>query len=178
MNKTTQPEPSPAYIGPTSTEFGLQDVLSLPYGEDVAVDSEKHSSNCANLDLNGMMRLIDTYDEAVNSLYPFVDVKGLREFARDAYERPGFKHAMGLDHSTGSSIDWTTSRDVQVLKLVLATGAVACEGEGLEELGMRLADSVEDAMGTRLKVFQIDLKEIMVFTILVWLRHRDTVVGH
>lgn len=120
------------------------------------------------LTIEEISRLIDVYDESVGAMYPFVDIEGLKRFAADAYQDPNFRSALQVGGPIDHGIDsqWSATRDVQVIKLVLATALVAERGAS-NRLGVQLADSVENAMGRRIKVFQIDLKEVMIFTILV-----------
>jgi hypothetical protein len=67
---------------------------------------------------------------------------------------------------TASDQDWFSARDVQVLKILLAT-ALLVESHGRSERAAQLADSVEDRFASRLKIAEVDMKEILILTLLV-----------
>jgi hypothetical protein len=53
-----------------------------------------------------------------------------------------------------------------VLIILLAT-ALLVESHGRSELAAQLADCVEDRFASRLKVAQVDMKEILILVLLV-----------
>lgn len=183
QEETAHREASPAYIGPTSAEFGLHDVLSaiIPsdrVGHEDDSDSipgdatlSKSSPKKTNiedqtlLDLNRILDLIDAYDDSVGILYPFLDVSALKAFATKAFRNHVLRDSMLLKASnSATTLAWSVQRDIEVVKLVIATALVAEDDSS--RLGLRLVDSVEHTIALRIKIVQVDLKEVMIFIIL------------
>jgi hypothetical protein len=170
---------SPSYIGPTSAEFGLTARQQQPEGFDssddlvsTAVQSPAgplgdHISCGDPLGCLGSaeaLRLVDVYENTVWLMYPCVDLESVR-----AYIAEYFRDKDGLGSSSPATLDqeWFFARDIEVLKILLATALLA-ESHGRSERAALLADSVEDRFATRLKVPEVDMKELLILTLLVF----------
>lgn len=176
-------EASPAYIGPTSNEYGLQDAIVAIRATDTNSIQQDLQGNVARQDsvfphhsgsrqvaeertelgVKMVLDLIDAYDDSVGILCPFLDVISQKEFARKAMRNNKLCDRVNL--RTSSPLSCTSHRDVEILKMVLATVLIA--KDDWSNMGLRLADSVETTMGLRLKVHEVDLKEIMILVLLV-----------
>ena len=183
-SKNPDTEESQAYIGPTSGAFRLQDVLStIPMDpitrenateNSMAIDAAGSTGTCstpvpkamaiAELAINRVLCLIEFYEKAIGVIYPFIDTASLKIFARRVYQDPESR-ALVISTRPDLQLEWSSTRDIQVLKLVLATALVA-EGGDSGRLGKRLAEIVIKNFGSRLDVFDIDLKEILIVTLI------------
>lgn len=170
---------SPSYIGPTSAEFGLtarqrqpedfdsgDDLVSTavqspaaPLGDDISSDDPLGCLGSAEA-----LRLVDVYENTVGLMYPCVDLESVRTYIADY-----FRDKDGVESSLPATLDqeWFFARDVEVLKILLATALLA-ESHGRSERAALLADSVEDRFATRLKVPEVDMKELLILTLLVF----------
>lgn len=189
---------SPSYVGPTSSEFGLNvpnddapdmdetENLELvqpsssnsPYAPPVAPEEQSkrihisRSNPLLSLDETDALRLVDVYEEAVGMMYPVVDLKSIREYIVDYYSQHSNDAAGHLSPPQSGNEDWWFSaRDTEVLKLVLALGLIS-ESPGQSELGNILAASAEDTFATtRTQVPEVDMKELIILTLVVSLLH-------
>lgn len=185
---------SPSYVGPTSSEFGLNvpndDVPDMdetetsdrvqpsssnsPYVPPVAPEERRkrtdisRSNPLLSLDETDALRLVDIYDEAVGTMYPVVDLKSIREYIVDYYSQHSNDAAGHMSPPQSGNEDWWFSaRDTEVLKLVLALGLIS-ESPGQSELGNILAASAEDTFArTRTQVPEVDMKELIILTLVV-----------
>lgn len=176
---------SPPYVGPTSAEFGLrprrpsgipasdneadEDMpLSTPTRSPTPEGEAPHSGRCFSLGLDDALRLVQVYEDLVGVMYPCVDIDSVRGYVHEYYR----SHDTILTDATDSldkgstDQDWFFARDIQVLKLILATALLA-ESHGRSEAAAQLADSVEDRFASRFKVAEVDMKEILIMTLLV-----------
>lgn len=185
---------SPSYVGPTSSEFGLNftnddapDIdetetseivqpssSNSPYAPLVAREEQRQRTDISrsnpllSLDESDALRLVDIYDEAVGAMYPVVDLKSIREYIVDYYSQHSNDAAGHMSPPQSGNEDWWFSaRDTEVLKLVLALGLIS-ESPGQSELGNILAASAEDTFATtRTQVPEVDMKELIILTLVV-----------
>lgn len=184
---------SPTYVGPTSAEFGLsgaQRSVSQEAGNKTVVDDQGEDINLSTtapspVPLEGgespmehplrtlgedeVLRLVQVYEDTVGVMYPCVDLDGVRAYALEycrARDLVTESTSSPLSPQAASDEDWFSARDVQVLKILLAT-ALLVESHGRSERAARLADSVEDRFASRLKIAEVDMKEILILTLLV-----------
>ncbi|KAI9044829.1 transcription factor domain-containing protein [Aspergillus affinis] len=175
---------SPSYVGPTSAEFGLtarQKSVDDSDGDELAStaaaspappsDTEAMSADSLGcLGLTEALRLVTVYENTVGLMYPCVDLDSVRVYVAEYYRtegRPGPTSPVTMDQ------DWFFARDVEVLKVILATALLA-ESHGRSERAAFLADSVEDRFATRVKIAEVDMKELLILTLLsIFHSYRD-----
>jgi hypothetical protein len=97
-------------------------------------------------------------------MYPCVDLESVRAYIADYFRD---KDGVGPSSPATLDQDWFFARDIEVLKILLATALLA-ESHGRSERAALLADSVEDRFATRLKVPEVDMKELLILTLLVF----------
>lgn len=134
---TTTPAMSPAADGPLAetprVSPGLEDtdvLMTLGAGE--------------------IQRLLEVFNEEVQSVYPFVDVAQLSEKVVSVIESP----------------EENTLKDVQAIKLAVAT-AVVVEAQGPTNISKRLLDDVEPVICRISGEAFIDLQELQLMIMLV-----------
>lgn len=202
LQRILNPPKSPTYVGPTSAEFGLNrqsrpsshaqshdspvgdeegDDLDLsttaqsptPLDRDKALDG---GDPLSGLGLQETLRLVQVYEDTVGIMYPCVDLASLRAYVVEFYhsQDPAFVITSDLSRPD-SDQDWFHARDIQVLKILLAT-ALLVDSHGRSERAAQLADSVEDRFASRLKIAEVDMKEILILTLLVC--KPRTISGH
>ncbi|PLB53521.1 fungal-specific transcription factor domain protein [Aspergillus steynii IBT 23096] len=175
---------SPSFVGPTSAEFGLtgrQKSTDDSDGDDLAStaaaspapasDTEAMSADPLGcLGLTEALRLVTVYENTVGLMYPCVDLDSVRAYVAEYYRtegRPGPNSPATMDQ------DWFFARDVEVLKVILATALLA-ESHGRSERAAFLADSVEDRFAGRVKIAEVDMKELLILTLLsIFHSYRD-----
>lgn len=185
---------SPSYVGPTSSEFGLNvpndDVPDMdetenseiaqpssptsPYAPTVPPEDQRRRTNISrnnpllSLDAADALRLVDVYEEAIGLMYPVVDLKSIREYIVDYYSQHSHDAAGHMSPPQSGNEDWWFSaRDTEVLKLVLALALIS-ESPGQSELGNILASSAENTFATtRTQVPEVDMKELILLTLVV-----------
>lgn len=176
---------SPPYIGPTSAEFGLKRPShSVGDAEDqyddtgisatpspVVLGQEDHLStgNALTLSIEDTLNLIQVYEDSVGIMYPCVDLDSVRDYVHEYYRSNGVFEISSTSEALAQDEpdqDWFTARDIQVLKIILATALLA-ESHGRSEFAAQLADSVEDRFAGRFRVAEVDMKEILIMTLLV-----------
>ncbi|KAJ5293582.1 hypothetical protein N7508_008403 [Penicillium antarcticum] len=183
---------SPTYVGPTSAEFGLNRPQSFSSDEKEAAEGRDEldlstvapspapsdeGENVAtgdpleSLGLNETLRLVQIYEDTVGVMYPCVDLESVRAYVLEYYRS---NSTTGPSESMAPvADDWFSARDAQVLKILLATALLA-ESHGRSERAAHLADSVEDRFASRLKVAEVDMKEILILTLLsIFHSYRD-----
>ncbi|KAJ5692776.1 hypothetical protein N7462_002199 [Penicillium macrosclerotiorum] len=192
---------SPSYIGPTSAEFGLsQPYKHLSHESDVETelgvdedDRDLNQSTAAqslpparkvgtletddslrHLGLEEVLRLLQVYEDTVGIMYPCVDLASVRAYSAEFFHSTTSSSGQSASAvPTLSDQDWFHARDIQVLSILLAT-ALLVESHGRSELAARLADNVEDRFASRLKIAQVDMKEILILTLLsIFHSYRD-----
>lgn len=204
LDRILNPPKSPSYVGPTSAEFGLPG-MSMRNSSDLCLHASQtasedgsggesrlvHSPSVSECGVDAhdqdplvslgqaeALRLIEVYEDAVDIMYPCVDLESVREYIKAHYhgdyndgspKRVPTMRAGHIDEpppGESDDQDWFYARDVQVLKLILAIALLA-ESHGRSERAARLADSVEDKFATRIKVATVDMKEELILTLLV-----------
>ncbi|RHZ49828.1 transcription factor domain-containing protein [Aspergillus thermomutatus] len=176
---------SPSYVGPTSAEFGLtarqrhpedfdssDDLVSTavqspapPLGDDISPDDPLGCLGPAEA-----LRLVDVYENTVGLMYPCVDLESVRAYIAEYFRD---KDRVGPSSPATLDQEWFFARDIEVLKILLATALLA-ESHGRSERAALLADSVEDRFATRLKVYEVDMKELLILTLLsIFHSYRD-----
>ncbi|KAJ5493292.1 hypothetical protein N7539_002038 [Penicillium diatomitis] len=180
---------TPTYVGPTSAEFGLRQHQSSLNPPESAYDTDEdepvsnsagrssmpHPGSGVSLHLEEVLRLLEVYEDLVGVMYPCVDMESVRVYAQDYYRSHGIitTSTDDLQDQSSEDQDWFFARDIQVLKLLLATALLA-ESHGRSELAAQLADSVEDHFAPRFKVAEVDMKEILIMTLLsIFHSYRD-----
>ncbi|KAL3466126.1 hypothetical protein BJX64DRAFT_296069 [Aspergillus heterothallicus] len=169
---------SPEYIGPTSAEFGITQRQKPAEDSDVDDDESESTtapSPAAVSDVEAMssdplgcfgkdeaLRLVDVYENNVGLMYPCIDLDSVRSYVNDYYKDGG---RAGPTPPGMSDQDWFFARDAEVLKIILATALLA-ESHGRSERAALLADSVEDRFATRVKIPEVDMKELLILTLL------------
>jgi len=184
---------SPHYIGPTSAEFGLHQHQNASAANDdnnaedvgisatpspAASDVEGNlpvasTANALSLSLEDTLNLVQIYEDSVGIMYPCVDLDSVREYVHEYYRTNGIYAINSASKALAQDApdqDWFTARDIQVLKIILATALLA-ESHGRSEFAAQLADSVEDRFASRFKVAEVDMKEIVIMTLLVCSRN-------
>lgn len=178
---------SPTYVGPTSAEFGLtqaQRSLSHQAGDCPTIDDSAEDLDLStapspvpsergenaplrhplrSLGVDETLRLVQVYEDTVGVMYPCVDLDGVRAYVLEFYRSHDSSSSL---MQTASDQDWFSARDVQVLKILLAI-ALLVESHGRSERAAQLADSVEDRFASRMKIAEVDMKEILILTLLV-----------
>ncbi|KAJ5720155.1 hypothetical protein N7493_007033 [Penicillium malachiteum] len=191
---------SPTYVGPTSAEFGLgqqprpSSQQSNPSdGIDEEEDADLSSAGLSpapsgrdesgpfigndplmGLGLEETLRLVQVYEDAVGIMYPCVDLASLRTYVVEFHHtyNPAIDRTSDIAPAA-SDQDWFHARDIQVLRILLAT-ALLVESHGRSERAAQLADSVEDRFASRLKIADVDMKEILILTLLsIFHSYRD-----
>ena len=171
---------SPDYVGPTSAEFGItprqRPVATADESDVEESDSTSATSPAVMSDVEAMsndplgclgkeeaLRLVTVYENNVGVMYPCIDLDSVRSYVHDYYKDgkgPGPTPPVITDQ------EWFFARDVEVLKILLATALLA-ESHGRSERAAFLADSVEDRFATRVKIPEVDMKELLILTLLV-----------
>ncbi|KAJ5351029.1 hypothetical protein N7452_000003 [Penicillium brevicompactum] len=189
---------SPTYVGPTSAEFGLGQPQKSPSQpdtydtEDGPEETPGSSTGAASptapenrvgasitdplesLGTDEALRLVQVYEDTVGVMYPCVDLDGVRAYLLEYYRQELVPQApQNGPEKTCPDQDWFSARDVQVSKILLAT-ALLIESHGRSERAAQLADSVEDRFASRLKIAEVDMKEILILTLLsIFHSYRD-----
>ncbi|PYH49346.1 transcription factor domain-containing protein [Aspergillus saccharolyticus JOP 1030-1] len=194
---------SPTYIGPTSAEFGIvgsERKRPLPAGDaegeeegnddddddgDDDEDEELESTAAPSplpagdgdgdplhcLGLTEALRLVTVYEHTVGLIYPCVDLDSVRAYVVDYFRDGGLSKSPAVVGAAED--DWFFARDAEVLKILLATALLA-ESHGRSERAALLADRVEDQFGTRMKVPEVDMKELLILVLLsIFHAYRD-----
>lgn len=182
---------SPHYIGPTSAEFGLNRPQNASVEDTQHQDEDMGISDTPSpvasggedslpvvstgdplsLSLEDTLNLVQVYEDSVGIMYPCVDLDSVREYVHEYYRSNGIYEISSASEALAQDApdqDWFTARDIQVLKIILATALLA-ESHGRSEFAAQLADSVEDRFSGRFRVAEVDMKEILIMTLLVCL---------
>ncbi|KAL4895299.1 hypothetical protein BDV59DRAFT_153123 [Aspergillus ambiguus] len=175
---------SPTYVGPTSAEFGItarqkaSDESDIDDLASTAAASPAAPSDTVTmtgdplgcLDMEEALRLVTVYENTVGIMYPCVDLDSVRIYVKEYY-RSGRQN--GPASPAAIDQDWFFARDVEVLKIILATALLA-ESHGRSERAALLADSVEDRFSERMKIPEVDMKELLILTLLsIFHSYRD-----
>lgn len=183
-----QPNPN-AHFGPTSTAFILDiantslarmGIQSTP--EDDVLENQTKVSNIATakpasvsrsdglpaIELGEVMRLINVYQDTFGTVYPCLDIEIVKYQAMSRWDG-GFrtKPNSTLDAAYHDSKEYASfDRNSEILKVVLAI-ALVHEGNGYSAEGAQLMRSAEEAMYRRMTIVEVDLKELLLFTLMV-----------
>jgi hypothetical protein len=185
---------TPAYLGPTSAEYGIgiakstleDEGLQIQSSQDQGHDDETEASQSsastrygtptlvnrtvaprglvAALGKEEVLRLIEVYRGASGAVYPCVDIDGIRNYVVQFFYS---QRAISEDYGQ-SEVFAVFDRDFEILKIILAISLVF-EGRGQHAIGDQLMDSVGDTMGLRFKVYEVDTKELLIFFLMVLL---------
>ncbi|SCV58280.1 uncharacterized protein FFB14_15539 [Fusarium fujikuroi] len=126
---------------PSETEPVVESEHLSPGIEDV--------ETLASLGIAEVQRLLDVYNEEIQSVYPFIDVNELSTKAVSVFQTP----------------QENTLKDVQAIKLAVAT-SVAIEAQGLNNISKRLIDDVEPVICSVSGEAFIDLQELQLMIML------------
>jgi hypothetical protein len=133
------PEPPPA----APSESGPDPLLSFPAAE--------------------IVRLLDVFQEEVESVYPFIETSELA---------PNFTQILDIVYgpqtdTTSPQVRKSRQKDLRIIKVAVAT-AIVIEAHGRNDDSARLVDSVESEISVASRV-DVDLKEVQLNTMLVGL---------
>lgn len=193
-NRWTSRAPvSPSYVGPMSSEFGLNvpNDVDAPDLDETGISENVHTSMSnspyappvppeeENIDISSSnpllslteaeaLRLVNVYEDAVGLMYPVVDLKSIREYIIDFYHHNQDSSTGQLSPpQNGNEEWWFSARDTEVLKIVLALALIS-ESHGRSDLGNALAASVENTFAsTRTQVPEVDMKELIILALVV-----------
>ncbi|TVY77975.1 putative transcriptional regulatory protein [Fusarium oxysporum f. sp. cubense] len=126
---------------PSETEAVVESERLSPGIEDVEI--------LPSLGITEVQRLLDVYNEEIQSVYPFIDVNELSGKAVSVFQTP-------MEN---------TLKDVQAIKLAVAT-SVAIEAQGLNNISKRLIDDVEPVICRVSGEAFIDLQELQLMIML------------
>ncbi|RKL02446.1 hypothetical protein BFJ68_g12003 [Fusarium oxysporum] len=126
---------------PSETEPVVESERLSPGIEDVEI--------LPSLGITEVQRLLDVYNEEIQSVYPFIDVNELSGKAVSVFQTP-------MEN---------TLKDVQAIKLAVAT-SVAIEAQGLNNISKRLIDDVEPVICRVSGEAFIDLQELQLMIML------------
>ncbi|GKZ26673.1 hypothetical protein AbraCBS73388_002924 [Aspergillus brasiliensis] len=179
---------SPSYVGPTSAEFGLTGRQKPSEGSDGEADetdsaaapspaplpdSEALSGDPLRcIGLTETLRLVTVYEHTVGLIYPCVDLDSVRAYVVEYFRDEGNGPNESRSPKTEDQ-DWFFARDVEVLKIIVATALLA-ESHGRSERAAWLADSVEDQFASRYKIPEVDMKELLILALVsIFHSYRD-----
>ena len=155
----------PAYVGPTSFAFGL-DVpgvdLRPAFSRKDFRDGEG-SSNAINISKEHAYRMIELFEETIGDMYPCVDFGAIRRCASTVFDEPPEIVYRRL-YQRPSPLS-TFDRDFEILRATLANGLVL-DGHGQSGSGAVMMDRIETIMYNRVKVFEVDTKELLLLLLM------------
>jgi hypothetical protein len=157
----------PAYVGPTSFAFGLDlrgADLHPAFSKKDLWDLES-SANPFNLSKEHAFRMIELFEETVGDVYPCVDFDAIRQCASKVFDEPPETVYCRL-YQARSPLS-TFDRDFEILRAILAN-ALVLDGHGHSGSGAVLMDRIETVMYNRIKVFEVDTKELLLLLLMAW----------
>lgn len=98
-------------------------------------------------------------------MYPCVDFNAIRQCANNVFDEPPETVYRRL-YQAPSPLS-TFDRDFEVLRAILANGPVL-EGEGQSGSAAVLMDHIETTMYNRVRVFEVDTKELLLLLLMAW----------
>ena len=157
----------PAYVGPTSFAFGLDvpgvDLRPAFFREDFR-DFER-SADAISISKELAYRMIELFEETIGDVYPCVDFNAIRQCASNVFdETPETFHRRLYQVPSPLS---TFDRDFEIFRAILANGLVL-DGHGQSGSGAVLMDRIETIMYNRVKVFEVDTKELLLLLLMAW----------
>ena len=164
---STPSSKEPAYIGPTSFAFGLD--LRGEHPQPAFLKSDtwnvESSGNPFNLGKEHAYRMIKLFEETVGDVYPCIDFDTVKSCASNLFDKlPETVYNRLFQAVSPLS---TFDRDFEILRAILANGLVI-EGDGQSECGAMLMSRIEDTMYNRIKVFEVDTKELLLLLLMAW----------
>lgn len=155
----------PAYIGPTSFAFGL-DVRGIdPWPVRRNSRQLDKCTDVVNLSKEHAFQMIELFEGTVGDVYPCVDFAAIRQCASNLFdEQPETVYRRLYQVPSSPS---TFDRDFEILRAVLANGLVL-EGDGQSRSAAVLMDHIETVMYNRVRVFEVDTKELLLLLLMAW----------
>lgn len=114
-------------------------------------------------------RLVGVYSEELFPIYPFHDLSQSTSHLRLLQSGLRGASVFGLSPSIDQSL--FENLDSDILMMVLAS-ALTIEGLGQSVLADKLVDAVEVSRSRRSRALHVDIKEILIITIMVCIRPR------
>ncbi|GJC87568.1 putative transcriptional regulatory protein YJL206C [Colletotrichum liriopes] len=117
------------------------------------------------LEFDEVLRLVDVYQEEVESVYPFTNMKDIStnlDNILDYARRPQNPSANSRVPEDGPKIEL---KDVQIVKVAIAT-SIVMEAQGQNAISTKLVDAVEPVVCRVSGEAFIDLKELQIMTML------------
>ena len=164
----------PAYVGPTSFAFGLDvpgvDLRPASSREDFR-DLER-SVNAIDLSKEHAYRMIELFEETIGDVYPCVDFNAIRQCASNVFDAPPETVYRRLYQAPSPLSNF--DRDFEILRAILANGLVL-DGHGQSGSGAVLMDRIETIMYNRVKIFEVDTKELLLLLLMAWYSRAKTI---
>jgi hypothetical protein len=189
LSSATARARQPVFLGPTSSSFlfrmatdslanaGIHTSVCTVFGigphsasakirdQDTSSTNRGIENPLRTIPRHEALKLLEFYDEAYGSIYPFVDRTVLYRAAQYFYDcvdmaSPSSTKTYHKDENTLSDGIW------DILKLAIAIAA-AIESHGPNELSARLLKSVDSGFNTRFLGENVDLLEIQAWTAIV-----------
>ncbi|KAF4962588.1 hypothetical protein FSARC_9366 [Fusarium sarcochroum] len=171
-NVSNEPR-EPQFVGPTRSAYSFQIAENSLMGTTIrtpamsptesgpVIESPRQSPALEDVDVlatlgvTEIQRLLEIYDEEVQSIYPFIDVKELSEKVTSILQS-----STPYETRTGNNL-----KDVQMVKLAVAS-SVAIEAQGQNNISKRLIDDVEPVICRVSGEAFIDLQELQLMIML------------
>ena len=112
------------------------------------------------------IELLETLREDVETLYPFIDLREILDLVDIIYSCTGPRRNPGSNFHTERWDDIGDSRNLDFVKLLLSC-ALSTKRNMDEDLGQRLAWTVEENNFNRLRFVNVDVKDVAISTMLV-----------
>ncbi|KAK7408790.1 hypothetical protein QQX98_009034 [Neonectria punicea] len=146
---------------PVASQGPSPEVLRPPAGP-----SQQEPDCLLTFEFDEIQRLLDVYEEEVESVYPFTNIKEVSSqtpHILDYVMHPGRSSTDNQNpRNPRSEIEL---KDVQIVKVALAT-SIVIEAKGSNVLSQKLIDSVESVVCRVSGEAKIDLKEVQIMTML------------
>ncbi|KAH7129505.1 fungal-specific transcription factor domain-containing protein [Dactylonectria estremocensis] len=134
--------------------------------ENQAEPSQPESDCLLGFELDEIQRLLYVYEEEVESVYPFTNIKEVAMRVPDVLDY--VRNVGNTPPDPENPLDPHTQvelKDVQIVKVALAT-SIVMEAKGSNALSRKLVASVESVVCRVSGEAKIDLKEVQIMTIL------------
>lgn len=187
---TAEPR-EPQFVGPTRSAFsfriaetsltrmgfptdvsvpmsGVGSPAASPRDQTPDVDLQPHSPQpprdlLQDFALDEVARLLDVFQEEVESVYPFINTKELISNAPHILEYARARQHAMIDSPDSMGVG---KKDVHILSIAVATGIVI-EAHGNNDLSTKLVDSVELDVCRISRATEVDLQDLQIMTMLV-----------
>lgn len=113
-----------------------------------------------------VMRLIQVYQDGIGAIYPCLDIGIVKKKARKHWTQSISRDSESLYGFHESEEYGSFDRDGEILKLTLAI-ALVFESRGSSQRAAELMDSAERVMWKRMNIVEVDLKELLIFILMV-----------